>query len=206
MEDQSISGRPRTPTDSFAAIPSEPQHAKNGETTFHNTSEIPIVETVTITKAEYEELLVERERVATLKHIQRVEHYLHKIMRALMKRIEAHDKSKLESPEAEVFALYGRKLKELDYGSESYLENLERLRPALEHHYANNRHHPEHFKNGISDMNLLDIIEMFCDWKASSERQNGGNLRKTLEENGRRFEMDPMLVKILENSLDLLTE
>jgi len=192
----------RTPTDAFAVVPS-PSETERPKS---QTVEIPVVETVTLSKAEYEELLMDKERAATYKHIQRVEHYLHKIIKALMKRIEAHDKSKLSTPEIEAFALHGHKLKDLEYGSETYLENLEKLAPILEHHYANNRHHPEHFKNGISDMNLLDVIEMFCDWKASSERQNGGNLRKTLEENGRRFEMDPMLVQILENSLDLLTE
>jgi len=44
------------------------------------------------------------------------------------------------------------------------------MKPALEHHYALYRHHPEHFQNGIDDMNLIDLVEMFADWKASSER------------------------------------
>lgn len=194
------STRQRTPTDSYAVI--------NGETKTESftATEMPVVETVTITRAEYDELMNDRERVNTYKHIQRVEFYLHKFIRGLLKRIQSHDRSKLEEPEAMLFALHGHKLKDLEYGSEEYEASLRVLQPALEHHYANNRHHPEHFKNSIEDMNLLDIVEMFCDWKASSERQNGGNLRKTLEENGRRFEMGPMLVKILENSIDLLTE
>jgi hypothetical protein len=37
------------------------------------------------------------------------------------------------------------------------------MAPALKHHYENNRHHPEHFKNNIDDMNLIDLIEMLCD-------------------------------------------
>lgn len=30
-------------------------------------------------------------------------------------------------------------------------------------------------------MNLIDIVEMFCDWKAASERQLDGNLLKSIE-------------------------
>jgi hypothetical protein len=164
------------------------------------------LETVTISTAEYEALLIERERARTLEHIQRVQFYLHKFSKKMMDRAESHDKSKLGEPEARAFVLVGERLRGLEYGSDEYQESLRDLAPALEHHYANNRHHPEHFKNGIADMNLLDLVEMFCDWKASSERQNSGNLRKTLEENGKRFQMDPMLVRILENSLDLITE
>ena len=74
------------------------------------------------------------------------------------------------------------------------------MKPALEHHYAKNRHHPEHHKNGINDMNLIDLIEMFCDWKASSERQNDGNILKSIEINGKRFHMSPQLIEIFENT------
>lgn len=161
----------RVPTDSYAAIPSEVQQVP--------PQDVTPPDVVTLTRAEYEELLVDRERVSTYKHIQKVEFYLHKIIRHLIKRAESHDRSKLEEPEASMFALCELKLKDLEYGSAEYQESLEELKPALDHHYANNRHHPEHFKNSIEDMNLLDVLEMFCDWKASSERQNGGNLRKS---------------------------
>lgn len=139
----------------------------------------------------------------TMIHIQKVARYINRIIMDLIRRAEKHDQSKLETPEAELFAEHTPRLASLEYGTEQYQQSLEALRPALEHHYANNRHHPEHFKNGVEDMNLLDIIEMFCDWKASSERQHGGNLRKSIEEAGARFGMDPQLIKILENSIDI---
>jgi hypothetical protein len=78
------------------------------------------------------------------------------------------------------------------------------MKPALDHHYANNSHHPEHYKNGIDDMSLLDLVEMICDWKAASERHNNGNIRKSIEVNGKRFEMSPQLIRIFENTADLL--
>ena len=49
-------------------------------------------------------------------------------------------------------------------------------------------------------MNLIDIVEMFCDWKAASERQLDGNLLKSIEKNADRFNMDPQLKQILINT------
>ncbi len=56
----------------------------------------------------------------------------------------------------------------------------------------------------VNDMNLLDILEMLCDWKAASERHNDGNIRKSIEINANRFGLSPQLVRILENTADLL--
>ena len=52
-------------------------------------------------------------------------------------------------------------------------------------------------------MNLVDIVEMFCDWKAATERHHDGNLHKSIEKNAVRFEMNAQLVKIFENTADL---
>jgi hypothetical protein len=97
-------------------------------------------------------------------------------------------------------------LAELTYGSEEYQESLDKLKPALDHHYASNRHHPEHFVNGVNDMTLVDLIEMFCDWKASSLRQNDGNLLKSIEISAERFNIDPQLKQILINTARMVDE
>ena len=117
-----------------------------------------------------------------------------------------HDASKLESPEVEVFAEYTPKLNSTTFGSEEYYTNLEGMKSALDHHYASNRHHPEHFVNGINDMTLVDILEMFCDWKASTLRHNDGNLLKSIETNAERFHMDGQLKQILINTARMLDE
>ena len=80
------------------------------------------------------------------------------------------------------------------------------MKPALDHHYANSRHHPEHFPKGINDMNLVDIMEMICDWKASSERQKDGNLLKSIEMNAQRFGYDDQLKQIFINTAKLFDE
>lgn len=145
-------------------------------------------------------------KVETIKHIERVRYYLHIITEKLTIRGVTHDKTKLESPEVELFTEFTPRLAELKYGSEEYKESLARLKPALEHHYANSRHHPEHFSKGINDMNLVDIIEMLCDWKAAGERQRDGNLLKSIELNAQRFGYDDQLKQIFINTAKMLDE
>lgn len=140
----------------------------------------------------------------TLSHICKVRDYLNICIAELLKRGEDHDKTKMENPELDLFVEYTDKLAKSTYGSEEYNKNKEEMAIAIEHHYANNRHHPECHKNGINDMNLIDLVEMLCDWKAASERHNDGNIRKSIEMNGERFGMSEQLVKIFENSVYLL--
>lgn len=142
----------------------------------------------------------------TMKHIMLVQKNLHTVCKHLLNRAEDHDASKLTSPEVEIFTEETKHLAGLTYGSPEYAANLKRIAPALEHHYANNRHHANHFKNGVNDMNLVDVIEMYCDWAASCKRHNDGNLNKSIEHNADRYSLSPQLVKIFENSTFLFGE
>jgi hypothetical protein len=142
----------------------------------------------------------------TMRHIEKVRNLISSVIVELMERAQKHDQSKLSSPEVEKFTEYTHQLSDLTYGTKEYDENKKLLADALDHHYANNRHHPEHWKNGIDDMNLVDLIEMLCDWKAASMRHNDGNIRKSIEHNGGRFHMSPQLIRIFENSIDLVGE
>lgn len=145
-------------------------------------------------------------RVETQKHIEKVRHYIRLLTDKLTSRGVNHDKLKLESPEVEIFAEYTPLLAKTTYGSDEYKDALAGMKPALDHHYANSRHHPEHFVNGINDMNLVDIVEMLCDWKAASERQMNGNLLHSIEMNAKRFEYGEQLKQILMNTAKLLDE
>ena len=142
-------------------------------------------------------------QVETIKHIDTVRKYIKIFTDRLTQRGIDHDRSKLESPEVELFAEYTDKLKDLTYGTPEYEESLESLKPALEHHYAKNLHHPEHYNKGINDMNLIDLCEMFCDWKASTERMHDGNLLKSIEVNAERFKINGQLKQILINTTKL---
>lgn len=145
-------------------------------------------------------------QVETQKHIEMVRKYVRFMIDKIEMRGVKHDASKLESPEVELFAEVTPKLAGTTYGSEEYEAHLAKLKPALDHHYASNRHHPQHFVNGVTDMTLIDIVEMFCDWKASSLRQNDGNLLKSIEVNAERFNMDGQLKQILVNTARMIDE
>lgn len=149
----------------------------------------------------------EKEKVTnfeTMEHINSVRYFMSKIIKELVDRMNEHDQSKLESPEVEMFAQYTDKLSGSTYGSKEYNEFLSDLKPALDHHYANNRHHPEHFKDGVNEMNLIDLLEMVADWQASVLRNSNGDVRKSIEINKERFGLSDQLVKILNNTVDFI--
>jgi hypothetical protein len=138
----------------------------------------------------------------TQKHIDSVRKYLRRIAVELLKRGELHDASKLGDEERKMFAKYTPMLKNITYGSPEYEQCRKDMKPALDHHYAKNRHHPEHFEDLVSGMNLIDVIELFCDWFASAQRHNDGNILKSIEHNKKRFGMSEELSKILQNTAD----
>jgi hypothetical protein len=137
----------------------------------------------------------------TLEHIARVEGYMSLFADLLRLRAARHDASKLESPEKEIFDAVTPKLKTLTYGSDEYKSALVDMGDALKHHYANNSHHPEHWRNGINGMSLLDLMEMLCDWVAASKRHADGDVWKSMEINRERFQCSDQLYEILCNTI-----
>lgn len=117
-----------------------------------------------------------------------------------------HDDSKLLEPEKSIFDKHSQAKVDYSYDSEEYKQCLIDLQVALLHHYKENNHHPEHYENGIDDMNLLEIIEMFCDWMAATKRHTDGNIFKSIEVNTDRFSISPQLAKILVNTAAVLED
>ena len=142
----------------------------------------------------------------TLGHVDQVRRQINYVISALNIRAALHDKSKLEEPEASTFDRVTGALKGLTYGSPEYYEQLKEMKPALDHHYANNRHHPEHFESGMVDMNLIDLIEMFCDWYAATKRHADGDIHKSVDLNAKRFGYGSDLISIFHNTADWLME
>jgi len=140
----------------------------------------------------------------TLEHINRVAGLMMAAAQELLSRAAVHDASKLTDAEKPYFDKYTPMLAKTDYGSIEYKEMLSAIRPALEHHYDNNPHHPEYHEEGIDGMNLFDIMEMFMDWKAASERHENGDIRRSISINEGRFGMSPQLARILQNTADYL--
>lgn len=140
--------------------------------------------------------------VQTYEHKQNVSKFISFILHDLIIRSIYHDNSKLESPEVDIFTEYTPKLANSTYGSDEYHQFLKEMKPALDNHYANNPHHPEHYDNGIKDMDLVDLIEMICDWKAATLRHNDGDIYKSIELNQKRFEYSDELKQIFKNTVD----
>lgn len=136
----------------------------------------------------------------TLKHIRRVQGLLGIAASEFIRRADVHDASKLEEPEASTFEEFTAKLKGCTYGSDEYKGFLAAMKPALDHHYANNSHHPEHYPDGIRGMTLFDILEMLLDWKAATERHADGCLAKSIEMNQKRFGYSDELKAIFKNT------
>lgn len=138
----------------------------------------------------------------TKQHIAQVAYRLGQFGGELAKRADKHDRSKLEEPEKSGFDAYIPKLKDIAYGSEEYRAALREIKPILEHHYAANSHHPEYYgSKGITGMSLLDVVEMLCDWKASSERmKDGGSIAKSIVINQPRFHIPSELCDIFVNT------
>ena len=136
----------------------------------------------------------------TLTHIKRIGALLHKMILELTCRIDNHDSSKLITPEKEIFDEYTPKLKNSTYGSEEYKTFLKEMKKALDNHYALNHHHPEHYQKGINGMDLIDILEKICDWKAASERHANGNIYESIKINKQRFDISDQLEQILMNT------
>lgn len=139
--------------------------------------------------------------VDTLLHIKRVNELLIRFAKDLMYRAICHDNSKLREPEKAEFDRLTPLLKSLEYGTEAYKASLAELQVALKHHYQNNSHHPEHYENGVSGMDLLDVVEMFFDWKAATERTKDGSIEKSISINSHRFNLSPQVADIFNNTI-----
>lgn len=136
----------------------------------------------------------------TLRHIKRVAQLLTEASAELIRRANCHDNSKLIDPEKSVFDEMTPKLASSTYGSDEYKAFLSEMKIALNVHYQNNSHHPEHYQNGVNGMDLFDLMEMFFDWKAAGERHNDGNIFKSIEINTKRFNLSEQSKNILYNT------
>lgn len=153
----------------------------------------------------------------TVDYIQKVSHYANYsgglpyvdqpnnlVIFEIQRRCLTHDQSKLVPPEVELFTTYTPQLKGCVFGSPEYNEFLIKMKPALANHYAQNRHHPEHYEDGINGMNLFDIYEMMCDWMASSLRNKGGSFAGSVAHCRDRFGISDVVIELMEASYELI--
>lgn len=121
----------------------------------------------------------------------------------VVERAYRHDESKLGEIEFPHYANTIEEFENCPFGTIEHSQAKEKLGIALEHHYKNNRHHPEHFSNGIEDMNLIDVLEMICDWKAATQNYPSsiGNISNSVEILSEKYKISPQLKLIIYNTL-----
>jgi len=140
-----------------------------------------------------------------LAHRALVAEKMFKIADDLTQRAFHHDDSKFSAEEYDLYEQAFPNLQKYVYGSEEFRAELRKIKPAIEHHYQNNRHHPEYHGNvGIAGMNLLDLVEMVCDWVAASQRKEGTDILKGMIINQKRFDIDDQLFCIIMNTVEYL--
>ncbi|MGI0133422.1 MAG: DUF5662 family protein [Candidatus Micrarchaeaceae archaeon] len=140
-------------------------------------------------------------RPDTYAHIHEVQRLLLTVIQRLQLRSLSHDQSKLYPPEIAIFDEYTPKLKNMEFGSYEYKENLVEMKPGLDHHYSHNSHHPNFYLDGINGMSLTDLFEMLCDWMAAVKRQPSGDIHKSIEINTSRYDISDQLKQILVNTV-----
>lgn len=136
----------------------------------------------------------------------------------LLWRAVLHDLSRLRPCEFKDFSKNLSKIESSEYGSKSYYELLDEMKESINHHYLVNSHHPEHFfyneeegveldlkalreRADLSEMNLLDLTQMYIDWLACAKRLSNGDLNSSIEVNSERFKVSQDLKSIFHNTI-----
>jgi hypothetical protein len=145
-------------------------------------------------------------RPETHEHIAQVRGLMLGVVQDLLLRSHRHDRSKLVEPELPYFDHATARLKDLSYGSPEYAAALADMGPGLAHHYEVNDHHPQHFAGGVGEMNILQFLEMICDWIAASRRHADGDIWASIETSQERFGFGDELKGLIVNSIAAIEE
>lgn len=120
----------------------------------------------------------------TYKHVKRVNELLGEFAIELIRRGNRHDDTKFLPAELgplEEMQKLVDKEGQAPYGSEEYKRRLEILKPMLDHHYANNSHHPEWTFSKEKWKPVIDFEELY-------EVSNLGRIKsvsRTVERSGK---------------------
>ena len=137
----------------------------------------------------------------TLKHKAWVFLYTSQFALKLFWRGIIHDLSKFRWSEAEGFVRVIDQMPKHEFGSEEYKRCLRAIKPSIDLHYSRNSHHPEFYTDKISGMSIIDVAEMFADWRAASKRNKNPNLDRSLDSLQVRYGFSGIFKKMAKNSM-----
>lgn len=138
-----------------------------------------------------------------VKHRELVGQHLQFGANELFHRAIGHDRSKFSNEEYGPYEDAFPGLQKYAYGTDEFKAELKKIKPAIAHHYQFNDHHPEHFTNGINDMDLFQIYEMACDWLAASSRSQTP-IMDGLQINKERFGISDQLFNVIVKTMKRL--
>lgn len=122
------------------------------------------------------------------------------LIKELEHRADSHDDSKLREPEYSGW-LEMDKEPRYPYGTPQYFEKMRRWKWLFDLHYRHNRHHPEHWHGFFEDMDLMDVLEMMCDWVSYNDRLTSMSAIEITEQQCERFGFPPLLKDLIMNTL-----
>jgi hypothetical protein len=132
-------------------------------------------------------------------HKRKVEYWMSYFSTQIKGRAAIHDDSKLKDPvEKAMFDKWTPELRSRDFGTEHYKAALDGMGEGIALHYKANRHHPEHYENGVDGMTIIDVIEMLADWMAAAQARD---VHVDLDHAAKRFGLSDQLVQIFANTL-----
>lgn len=137
-------------------------------------------------------------------HCNKVNSKLQILINQLCHRGKTHDSSKFKDPEYKSYKKYTPLLHNLQYQSKEYKQvtHNPEFRDAINHHKSVNSHHPEFYENGVNGMDLVDVIEMLCDWKSADERYDNSDWSNSFKLNCEKYGIDNQLASILLNTYE----
>lgn len=133
-------------------------------------------------------------------HISRVQKWISKFSTILYIRGLNHDRSKLCEPELSMWKKMDEEPR-YPYGTKEYQEKLNRYQELFKLHYKRNKHHPEHWSGYYLEMDLIDIIEMLCDWLGYKEDITIEEAEALIDQQCRRYNFNNTFRALLFNTL-----
>jgi hypothetical protein len=121
----------------------------------------------------------------------------------LQERAMVHDDSKFGADEFPIYASMMDEFAANPFGTTGYFRAKDAIKDATARHFKANRHHPEHFENGVDGMTLVDILEMLADWKAATlnHPEKPGCMIRSLDYGVKKYHISPQLATILLNTI-----
>lgn len=136
-------------------------------------------------------------------HIKNVRKDMRELASIIVSRSDEHDASKLEEPELSGYIQMDQEPR-YPYGTREYQEKMKKYSWLFRQHWKTNRHHPEYFKDigGFeSQANLIDVIEMLCDWLSYKNNLTYLDATKLVAQQCKRFGFSETMENLLMNTL-----